>query len=130
MQTLEDQLKAAASSAPAAISAAPAAPVTTAAPSTTVLTASAAGSAPAARPAIGASPDPQAVPDSPLQFHLGSAFFTPVGFMDFTTVIRQHTGGSGIGTNFASIPYGPSSFDNHLSDVSAFHCRIHTEADA
>jgi hypothetical protein len=42
---------------------------------------------------------------SPLQFRLGSAYFTPVGFMDFTTVIRDTNPGSGIGTNFGSFPY-------------------------
>ncbi len=42
---------------------------------------------------------------SPLQFHLGSAYFTPVGFMDFTAVFRDTAPGSGIGTNFGGIPY-------------------------
>jgi hypothetical protein len=43
---------------------------------------------------------------SPLQFQLGAATFTPVGFMDFTTITRSTNPGSGIGTNFGSIPYG------------------------
>ena len=47
-----------------------------------------------------------AAPTSPLQFQLGSATFTPVGFMDFTTISRSTNPGSGIGTNFGSIPYG------------------------
>jgi len=42
---------------------------------------------------------------APLQFKLGSATFTPVGFMDFTSVFRDTDAGSGIGTNFGSIPY-------------------------
>jgi hypothetical protein len=42
---------------------------------------------------------------SPLQFKLGDAFFTPVGFMDMTSVTRSTNPGSGIGTNFGSIPY-------------------------
>ena len=47
-----------------------------------------------------------AAPASPLQFQLGSATFTPVGFMDFTSITRSTNPGSGIGTNFGSIPYG------------------------
>jgi hypothetical protein len=43
--------------------------------------------------------------DSPLQFHLGSAYFTPVGFMDFTSVSRSTNPGTGIGTNFGSVPF-------------------------
>lgn len=42
---------------------------------------------------------------SPLQFKLGDAYFTPVGFMDMTSVTRSTNPGSGIGTNFGSIPY-------------------------
>ena len=44
-------------------------------------------------------------PVSPLQFHIGSATFTPVGFMDFTSVWRNHAAGGNIGTSFGSIPY-------------------------
>ena len=47
--------------------------------------------------------------ESPLQFKIGSAYITPVGFMDFTGVARSTNGGSGIGTNFAGIPYGTAS---------------------
>jgi hypothetical protein len=53
-------------------------------------------------------PAPAAAPDdssSPLQFKLGDAYFTPVGFMDMTSVVRSTNPGSGIGTNFGSIPY-------------------------
>jgi hypothetical protein len=42
---------------------------------------------------------------SPLQFKLGDAYFTPVGFMDMTSVTRSTNPGTGIGTNFGSIPY-------------------------
>src|SRR5690348_12537497 len=42
---------------------------------------------------------------APLQLRIGSASIIPVGFVDFTSVFRSHDGGSGIGTNFASIPY-------------------------
>ena len=44
-------------------------------------------------------------PASPLQFRLGTATFTPVGFMDFTSISRSTNAGSGIGTNFGSIPF-------------------------
>ena len=43
---------------------------------------------------------------SPLQIKIGDASFSPVGFMDMTSVTRSTNPGSGIGTNFGSIPYG------------------------
>lgn len=49
---------------------------------------------------------------SPLQFRLGSAYFTPLGFMDFTSVSRSTNAGTGIGTNFGSIPYGNTAATN------------------
>src|SRR5580700_6467874 len=67
-------------------------------------TATASARIPAA-PASQAAQANNAVPASPLQFRLGSAFFTPIGFMDFTAVIRNHNAGGGIGSNFAAIPY-------------------------
>lgn len=57
-------------------------------------------------------PSPQATSDNvmdetaPLQLKIGNAFLTPVGFMDMTAVSRSTNPGSGIGTNFGSIPYG------------------------
>lgn len=42
---------------------------------------------------------------SPLQLKIGDASITPVGFMDMTSVTRSTNPGSGIGTNFGSIPY-------------------------
>jgi hypothetical protein len=42
---------------------------------------------------------------SPLFFRIGSAKFTPGGFVDFTSIFRSTNVGSGIGTSFASIPY-------------------------
>jgi hypothetical protein len=44
-------------------------------------------------------------PASPLQIRIGTATFTPIGFMDFTTVFRSADGGSSIGTSFGSTPY-------------------------
>ncbi len=43
---------------------------------------------------------------SPLQLKIGNTYISPVGFMDMTTVTRSENAGSGIGTNFGSIPYG------------------------
>jgi hypothetical protein len=66
---------------------------------------------PTAAPAFTATPAlPPAQPastmsESPLQFKLGDAYFTPVGFLDMTSVTRSTNPGSGIGTNFGSIPY-------------------------
>jgi flagellar motor protein MotB len=70
------------------------------------------GSASARNPGL-----PQGEEASPLQFRIGTAYITPVGFMDFTTVFRSKDGGSGIGTNFANIPYGvPNVFQSNLSE--------------
>jgi hypothetical protein len=68
---------------------------------------------------------------SPLQLRIGSAYITPVGFMDFTSVWRNHDGGSGIGTNFAGIPYG-NVYQNHLSELrlSMQNSRIGFRVDA
>jgi hypothetical protein len=43
---------------------------------------------------------------APLELKIGDAYITPVGFMDMTSVTRSTNTGSGIGTNFGSIPYG------------------------
>lgn len=56
---------------------------------------------------------------SPLQFKLGDAYFTPVGFADFTMVYRDHDEGNGIGTNFAGIQLGNGIFQNSLSEFRA-----------
>jgi hypothetical protein len=68
---------------------------------------------------------------SPLQVRLGSAYITPVGFMDFTGVWRSRDNGSGIGTNFAGIPYG-STFQRNLSEFrfSMQNSRIGFRVDA
>jgi len=64
----------------------------------------------ATAPAPIASPFPQgggaAEQSSPMQLKIGDAYITPVGFMDMTLVSRSTNPGSGIGTNFGSIPYG------------------------
>jgi hypothetical protein len=94
------------------------------------------GAAPRTIPASTASMPAQekAEEASPLQLRIGSAYIIPVGFMDFTSVFRSHTGGSGIGTNFASIPIGTSlqPFADHLSEfrLSMQNSRIGFRVDA
>jgi hypothetical protein len=59
-------------------------------------------------PSAAATPTPQASSaseTSPLQLKIGDAYITPVGFMDMTEVSRSTNPGTGIGTNFGSIPY-------------------------
>jgi hypothetical protein len=59
---------------------------------------------------------PKESTDAPLQLKIGSATIIPIGFMDFTAVWRNNTGGSGIGTNFGSIPYGNNIYQTNLSE--------------
>jgi len=76
-------------------------------------------------------PQAMAAPESPLQFHIGSAAITPVGFMDFTTVFRTSNPGSGIGTNFGSIPYNNAiNGRNTELRLSAQNSRIGLRVDA
>ncbi len=72
-----------------------------------------------------------AQPEAPLQLHIGSASITPVGFMDFTAVFRSTNPGSGIGTNFGSVPYntGPSGNISEFR-LSAQNSRIGLRVDA
>ena len=67
---------------------------------------------------------------SPLQLKIGNAYITPVGFMDFTSVIRTTNSGSGIGTNFGSIPYS-NSINGRLTEfrLSAQNSRIGARID-
>ncbi len=86
--------------------------------------------APSAAP-IANPQNKQAEETAPLQLRIGNAYITPVGFMDFMSVWRSHDGGSGIGTNFASIPYG-NVFQNNLSEfrLSMQNSRIGFRVDA
>jgi hypothetical protein len=72
-----------------------------------------------------------AMQESPLQLHIGSASITPVGFMDFTAVFRSTNPGSGIGTNFGSIPYN-TGVNGNISEFrfSAQNSRIGLRVDA
>ncbi len=53
---------------------------------------------------------------NPLSFKIGSADFTPFGFMDFTTVYRSTLNGGDIGSSFGSIPYGNTA-NGQLSET-------------
>jgi hypothetical protein len=94
-------------------------------------------------PSAAASPPPPVLPQkqnkeggeeaSPLQFRLGGAYFTPVGFVDFTAVIRDTNAGSNIGTNFGSIPYRtPTNVAGNLSEfrLSPQNSRLGMRVDA
>lgn len=92
------------------------------------------GSTPAPTTAIHSAAQDTSKADqvSPLQFHIGSASITPVGFMDFTGVFRTHAAGGSIGTSFGSIPYGNSVYQNNLTEMrmSIQNSRIGFRADA
>ena len=74
-------------------------------------------------PMIPAAPAPMNAPASsksdekasPLQFGIGNTTITPVGFMDMTSVWRDKDAGSGIGSNFGSVPYNTAA-GSHLSE--------------
>ena len=57
--------------------------------------------------------------NSPLSFKIGGVDFSPLGFVDFTYVGRSTNVGSGIGTNFAGIPYGSGALDGSPRTHSA-----------
>ncbi|MBZ5596236.1 MAG: hypothetical protein LAP39_28660 [Acidobacteriia bacterium] len=82
-------------------------------------------------PAAAAAPQQTMMPESPLQIHIGSATITPVGFMDFTAVARSTNPGSGIGTNFGSVPYN-SAVNGNVSEfrLSAQNSRLGIRVDA
>ncbi len=54
---------------------------------------------------------------SPLSINIGKTTFTPLGFVDATLFGRSTNSGSGIGTNFGSIPYNTSP-TGHLSEMN------------
>src|SRR5882724_3949862 len=69
---------------------------------------------------------------SPLSFKIGSADFTPGGFVDFTTFYRSTNVGSGIATAFGSIPYSNQLPQARLSEtrLSAQYSRLSLKVDA
>jgi hypothetical protein len=122
VKTLEEKLGAMPSE-PNATLAAISSPV---APATPISSATTAPGTPPANPAQKENDEV-----SPLQFKIGSAYITPVGFMDFTGVFRGHDEGSGIGTNFAGIKYG-DTYNTQLSEfrLSMQNSRIGFRVDA
>ena len=86
-----------------------------------------------AAPAPALPPLPQAAmpTSSPLQLKIGDASITPVGFMDMTSVTRSTNPGTGIGTNFGSIPYkGTQAGSLTESRLSPQNSRIGARIDA
>jgi hypothetical protein len=82
---------------------------------------------PAARAAQPSAP----IETAPLSLKIGNTYITPVGFMDFTFVGRSTNLGSGIGTNFGSIPFNNNAAA-HLNDdyLSVQNSRIGARFDA
>jgi hypothetical protein len=68
---------------------------------------------------------------SPLSINLGDATLTPLGFLDMTFFARSSNVGSGIGTNYAGIPYNTSAAE-HLSEMnfSAQNSRVGFRVDS
>ncbi len=87
--------------------------------------------APLVLPMPAAAPPQMAMAESPLQLHVGSATITPIGFMDFTGVFRSTNPGSGIGTNFGSLPYNSAVNGNNTEfRLSAQNSRLGIRVDA
>jgi hypothetical protein len=55
---------------------------------------------------------PETQPASPLSIHIGNTDFTPLGFVDATFFARSTNIGSGIGTNFGSVPFNNTTGGN------------------
>jgi len=68
---------------------------------------------------------------SPLSFKIGSAEFTPGGFLDFTTFYRSTNVGSGIATAFGAIPFNNQLPQARLSEthLSAQYSRLSLKVD-
>jgi hypothetical protein len=69
---------------------------------------------------------------APLSFKIGSAEFTPGGFLDFTTFFRSTNVGSGIATAFGSIPFSNQLPQGRVSEtrLSAQYSRLSLKVDA
>lgn len=90
------------------------------------------GSTPAASPKpAGAAQNAQGS-ESPLFFKIGGAEFSPLGFLDFTSVFRSTDVGSGIGTSFGSIPFNALAPAGQLTELrfSAQNSRLGIKVDA
>src|SRR5262249_23814712 len=68
---------------------------------------------------------------NPVQFRIGDAFITPIGFMDLTNTFRSTNAGSSLQTNFGSIPYNNTTTGRLTEDkFSAANSRIGFRVDA
>ena len=116
MKVLDQVAATAAASTAAATPAAPAVPQTSAAPVRSAGLGEVASTTPILPPAPAAVTPPriftppdqgaaQQQPPAPLQLQLGNITIMPVGFLDATGVWRSKAAGSGIGSNFGSIPF-------------------------
>ncbi len=65
----------------------------------------------------GAAQHSETQPPSPLSISIGNTTFSPLGFVDATLYGRSSNVGSGIGTNFAGIPYNNLA-TNHISEAN------------
>jgi hypothetical protein len=71
-------------------------------------------------------------PKSPLYFRIGSAEFSPGGFLDFAAYYRTTNVGSGIATAFGAIPFNNQLPQGRLSEtrLSAQYSRLSLKVDA
>jgi hypothetical protein len=91
----------------------------------------------AATPEPAPAPKPQAqtpaaVPSAPLQFRIGDATITPIGFMDATNTFRSTNSGASLATNFGNFPYENNVPTGRLSEdrFSTQNSRIGFRVDA
>jgi hypothetical protein len=78
------------------------------------------------------NPPPEAKTGAPpLSLRIGNTSFTPIGFTDFAVVLRDKNVGSGLGTNFAAIPFD-NTVNGNLRDyrLSAQNSRLGFRVDS
>jgi len=68
-------------------------------------------------PAAAREPFQNPAPPAPLQLQLGNITITPIGFLDAAGVWRNKNAGSGIGSNFGSIPFDNAVPGGKLGEV-------------
>jgi hypothetical protein len=70
--------------------------------------------------------------EHPLSFKIGAADFTPGGFADVTGVFRSTNTGTGLGTNFSSIPFNNTVPQSQLTEfrVTSQASRLSLKVDA
>ena len=90
------------------------------------------GSTPVASPKPAGAAQNAQENESPLFFKIGAAEFSPLGFLDFTSVFRSTDVGSGIGTSFGSIPFNALAPAGQLTELrfSAQNSRLGIKVDA